>query len=56
MKTFVKVLAICAIIGILGISFWDILAGIVVAPIIATLLLPAAVIVLIIVLICRSLK
>lgn len=56
MKTFVKVLAICAIIGILGISFWDILAGIIVAPIIATLLLPAAVIVLIIVLICRLFK
>lgn len=56
MKTFVKVLAICAFIGILGISFWDILAGIIVAPIIATLLLPAAVIVLVIVLICKLIK
>ena len=56
MKTFVKVIAICAIIGILGISFWDILAGIIVAPIVATLLLPAAVVVLAIVLICRLLK
>lgn len=56
MKTFIKVLAICAIIGILGISFWDILAGVIVAPIVATLLLPAAVVVLAIVLICRLIK
>lgn len=56
MKTFIKVLAICAIIGILGLSFWDILAGIIVAPIVATLLLPAAVVVFAIVLICRLFK